>query len=395
MQRAEAVVIDDLGDRDFVGAGDGLRELVVIDKHKAGLHGLEDIALGEDAGERTFIARHEDGVVGEGEFFAHVGDAFIGVDGDELAIDHALDAGGRADEPRGGGGVVRAHDDADAAVLRERHGLLVDFEIAGDDERADAELDGAALHVATVADDDDRLAGGNLLALGDAPKGLDVHRAEADEEVLDLLLVDEMDGAALEGAGDVGERGVDLPHEPGLADARDEHPAELRHGDRAHGLAAGIGDRKDSDVMPVDELDGFGAGGALGHGDDGGRHEIVHARRHVAQVLGERLLEAGEDGVDAGIGITAAGSDVAALAPRLLVRGIGDRGADRIGVGIFVTHYIGRLGTGRAGRGRSSGRHHWVGGRWTATSGGGSGKKKSPVAFTTGLGDRRCVMRGD
>ena len=49
------------------------------------------------------------------------------------------------------------------------------------------------LDVAAVADDDDGLAGGNFFALGDAPEGADVHRAEADVEFLDLAFADEVE----------------------------------------------------------------------------------------------------------------------------------------------------------------------------------------------------------
>jgi hypothetical protein len=53
VERAEAVVVDDLGDGDLVGAGDGLGELVVVDEHEAGGHGLEEVGLGEDALQRA------------------------------------------------------------------------------------------------------------------------------------------------------------------------------------------------------------------------------------------------------------------------------------------------------------------------------------------------------
>src|SRR5688572_30921328 len=58
--RAEPVVIDDFGHDHFVGAGDGLSQLVVIHQHEAGLDGLENIALGQDADQFAVVARDEE-----------------------------------------------------------------------------------------------------------------------------------------------------------------------------------------------------------------------------------------------------------------------------------------------------------------------------------------------
>ena len=145
VERAEPVVVDDLGDGDLVGAGHGLGEFVVVDEHEAGLHGLEHVALREDALQRALVVGDEQGVRrAGGEFLADVGDAGVGADGGEVALDHALDGRGGADDPRGGGGVVGADDEADALRLRECDDFGVDLEVAGDDEGADAELDRAA-----------------------------------------------------------------------------------------------------------------------------------------------------------------------------------------------------------------------------------------------------------
>ena len=60
------------------------------------------------------------------------------------------------------------------------------------------------------------------------------------------------------------------------------------------------------------------------------------------------MLEASEDGVDAGVGVAATGGDVAGLVAGFLVSGVGDGRADRVGVGVFVTDYVG----GGGGHGR-------------------------------------------
>ena len=356
VEGTEAMVVDDFGDGDFVGAGHGLGQLVVVDQHEPGLDRFENIGLGQNTDQRALVGGNEDGVVGDGEAFADIGDAFVGVDSDERAVDDAFDAGGGADDPGGGGGVVGTDDDRDAVGAGESDGFLVGIEIAGDDEGADAQLDGAELDVAPVADDDNRLAGGDLLALGNAPESGDVHRAEADVEVLDVFLVYEMQGAALEGAGDVGERRVDLAHRAGLVDAGDEDAAQLGHRNGADGFAAGVRGGQEADGVPVDEFEGFGAGGGFGHGDDRLGHQVAHAGRDVGQVVRQRLLEALENGVDAGVGVAAAGGDEAFFAARFFEGGIGDRGAYGVGVRVFVANDVGR-DDGRV-RGRGGGRRH-------------------------------------
>ena len=73
--------------------------------------------------------------------------------------------------------------------LGEFNDFRVHLEVAGDDEGADAEFDGALLDIAAIADNDQRLAGRDLLTLGNAPERLDVHGAEADEQLLDLAMI--------------------------------------------------------------------------------------------------------------------------------------------------------------------------------------------------------------
>src|SRR5690606_35463780 len=75
---AEAVVIDDLGDRDLVGTGDGLGHLVVVDEDEVALHGAQDVGLGEDAGEAAVVVEHhEGGGGGDGELAVQVGEAEV------------------------------------------------------------------------------------------------------------------------------------------------------------------------------------------------------------------------------------------------------------------------------------------------------------------------------
>ena len=132
---AETVVVDDLGDVDFGGAGHGLGELVVVDEDEARLAGLDQVGLGEDAEEVLLVVDNWIGGAGQrGDLAAGVGDASVGIEGGGLAVDQTVDGRGGADHPRGGGRIERAGEEADALLAGELHDLVVNREVAGDDE---------------------------------------------------------------------------------------------------------------------------------------------------------------------------------------------------------------------------------------------------------------------
>src|SRR5690606_11768561 len=141
----------------------------------------------------------------------------------------------------------------------------------------------------------------------------------------------------LEGADDVVDRGVNLAHLARLAHARDKKAAELKDGDRTDHALVGGQHRKNAHIVRVDQFQRLGAGGLGVNGDDVGDHDVADPRGDVAEQDGQGLVELFEDGVDARVGVAAAGRDVSLDAARLLVGGVGDGGADRIGVRIFVT----------------------------------------------------------
>src|SRR5690606_21970628 len=132
------------------------------------------------------------------------------------------DRGSGADEPRGGGRVMRAGKQADTVLASELDDLGLDFMGAADDERADADLDATLLDIAPVADDDERLLGSDLFAFGNFPEGANIHRADANVEFLDAVFIDGVQHRALEGTGDVRETGAHLSHRAGFVEARNE-----------------------------------------------------------------------------------------------------------------------------------------------------------------------------
>ena len=112
-------------------AGDRLGHLIVVDEHEAGFDGLENVGLGEDSGQAAVVGQdHEGRSGGGGDLPAHIGEAGIGVEGNEFAVDEALDACGVPDDPGGRRRVVGADDQADAVRPGEFDDLVVQWQVA-------------------------------------------------------------------------------------------------------------------------------------------------------------------------------------------------------------------------------------------------------------------------
>ncbi len=122
---------------------------------------------------------------------------------------------------------------------------------------------------------------------------------------------------------------------------RNEEAAELENGNGADDALFLGHHGKDAHIVLVDEFEGLGAGGGLADGDDVADHDVTHARGDVAQVDGQGLVKPGEDRVDAGVGIAAAGGSVTGLALGVLERGVGNGGADGVGIRVFVADDVG------------------------------------------------------
>ena len=103
---------------------------------------------------------------------------------------------------------------------------------------------------------------------------------------------------------------------------------ELGESDGAGGAVFRGDDGQHVEVMAVDQPQGLGAGRPQAHGVRVDRHEVADARRDVAQVMGQGRMETLEDGINAGVGIAAAGRHVAEFPAGFLEGGVGDGGAD-------------------------------------------------------------------
>src|SRR5208282_1944062 len=156
---AEAMVVQYFEDGDFVGAGDGLGEFVVIHQDQFARDGLDEIAFGEDSGQDAVFA--EDGEnKGSGAGGSLAGDLQrrIGSKAGE-GFDHPPHPDSAAGQQHGGGRVVGRTDDHDprlASGLGDGHGS---GQAASDDNGADFGPDGAPLNFFSVADEKDDLIG--------------------------------------------------------------------------------------------------------------------------------------------------------------------------------------------------------------------------------------------
>jgi len=153
----------------------------------------------------------------------------------------------------------------------------IGFEIARDDKETHADLDGALLDVPPVADDDDRLVGGDALALGDFRERAHVHGAHAHKELLDGVGVGHVEDAGFERAGVFDRLVVTLPFREARGCGH-EVAAELRDRNGAEHPPVGGQDRQHAQVMMLDQLERFGAGGAFADRDDMVHHEVANAR---------------------------------------------------------------------------------------------------------------------
>ena len=145
--------------------------------------------------------------------------------------------------------------------------------------------------------------------------------------------------------------------------------------------------------MMLDQLERFGAGGAFADRDDIRHHEVANARGDVAEINGQRLVEARKDGVDAGVGVAATRGHVAGLAQGGLVGGVRDGRADGVGIGVFVADDVRRLGAG----GDRGGHHGGCrGGLWQLQPDTKRGKNKARPRSSSGPTEERGrIAAGD
>ena len=353
---AEAVVVDDLGDLDFGGAVDGLGELVVVDEHETGARRVDDVRLGEDA-EQAAVLVHDmtdEGRVLDDAAAGH-GELLLRLEGEGVALDESAHERGGAHGPGGRGAVGVGVGDGDLGGLGALEDLGLHAVPAGDDDDADAHLDGAKMHVGAVADDDDALVRRDAFDGRGLAEGIEFHGGDAHVELFDAGGVIGDDLGAADGADDGVDRAGDLAHRGRALGLRDEVVAEAEDGDVAFEAAVLADDRERAHVMQVEEFERAGASVVDADLERVAVHDVLDARDDVAHEFGERRAETAEDRVDARVGIAATGGLEAGLAGGFLEGGVGEGGADRVGVRILVADDVRRLGGTGQGQGRGDG----------------------------------------
>ena len=355
---AEAVVVDDLGDLDFGGAIDGLRELVVVDEHELGAGRVDDVGLGEDAEQVAILV---DDVTDEGRVLddaaAGHGELLLRLEGEGVALHESADEGRSADGPSGRGAVGVGIGDGDLGGLGAFEDVGLHAVAASDDDDAHAHLDGAQVHVGTVADDDDALVVRNAFDGRGLAEGFEFHGGDAHIQFVDGRGIVGDHFRAADGADDRVDRAGDLAHRRGALGLRDEVVAEAEDGDVAFETAVAADDRQGADVMQVEELKRAGARVVDADLERVAVHDVLDARDDVADEFGERGAETVQDRVNARVGVATTGGLKASLTGSFLEGGVGEGGADRVSIGILVADDVRRLGGTGQRKGRRDGRH--------------------------------------
>ena len=293
MRVAEAVVVDDFSNFNLVGAVDGLRELVVVDEHQAGAHGLEDIRLREHADQAGGLVNDMvDQRIGLDDAPADDAELLLRAETGGIALDEAADERGGAHGPSRGGAVRVGVGDRNFSVLGEGEGLRLHAVAAGDDDEAHAHADGPAMHIIAVAHDDDTLVVGDTFHGRGLAEGLEFHGGDAHIEFIDCGLVEGDDFGPADGADDGVNRAVHLAHRGRALGLGDEVVAEAEDGDVAVETTFTVEDGQGTDVVQVEELEGARAGVVNRDDIRVALHDIFDARGDVADEFRQRGAEA-------------------------------------------------------------------------------------------------------
>ena len=348
------MVVDDLGDLHLGGAIDGLRQLIVVDQHEAGVHGLEDVGLGEDAQQAAlFVDDMAKQGVGLDDAPADDGELVLRAEPRGVVLDEPAEERGGAYRPGRRRAVRTRIRHRNLAAFGEFEDIVTHAVAARHDDEADAHLDGADMDVGAVAHDDDAAVVRDALGGRGLAEGFQFHRRDAHVELVDRPGVEGDHLGAVDGTDDGMDRGPHLAHGGRAARLRDEVVPEAEDRDIALEQSLPADDRQGADIMQVEQLQRPGAGVVDGHLERVATHDVLDAGRDVADEDRQRGAETVEDRVDAGVGIAATGRHETCLAGRLLEGRIREGRADRVGVRILMADDVRRLGgTGRRKRRR-------------------------------------------
>ena len=253
---------------------------------------------------------------------------------DEAFIQNVPHRHRRAAQGGRGRRVVRRGDDADLLALREFKQPLFHLQAAGDDDHADAFLDGGFLDVLPVADDDAQFFPQKRFH----PRGerFGTHRANDHDQILLALRLERDEQFALQRLRKIGERGQHAPrvHQP--VGRGEKKFAQLEQREQAVAAPLLVEHGQDADVALVHEMQGLGGGGVRRHAHDLALHHVGNFQRHVSHESGRGHAKGVQDKINPVVGVAAARGHGLSHAGAAFELRVADGRADRVRVGVAV-----------------------------------------------------------
>ncbi len=324
-----------------------LAAVVVIDQDHPLAAAAQQIGAREDAPDVPVVVDDRQGArAGAEQRPGHVGGEVVGVDRRPRLAHDLRDRQAQVQQAGGGVGVVGRADHRGIARGRQRADRVGHRPPADHDQAGRARPQRRLLRVLPVADDhqvagrDQRLQR-RRLHRGDpnAPGEVAIGRPGQQLAAEDAQVVGERDRHA--------------------AGPRDRHLVHVAAGQVVHRQQALqppllVHDRQQALARLAHQAPRLVEGGVVAHGDDRRVHHVGHAPAHVGQ-QGRRLHPAALQR-EGGLGPER--PEPRRRRPRQIgraaERGVGDRRADAVGVGVLVPHHPHRAGVGAEGRVRAT-----------------------------------------
>ena len=172
---AEPVVVDNFDNRQVIRPWNGLREFIVVDKDELPRGPLEKVALGKDALQSCLAVEHgENEFVGEGNAAAGQFERGVAVEFFRYLLERMPGDHGAAGKNHTRGGVPRGNNDGHARGLCLSGEGGINLGPACDDQRAHTALEGGAVHVLAIADEEHGACGFEIAKA--SGEGVGVHR---------------------------------------------------------------------------------------------------------------------------------------------------------------------------------------------------------------------------
>lgn len=332
LDRIDAVVVDDLHHLGGADAVHGLTLFVMVDEDHPAALGGEQVALGQQP--HIAVVAVENREIADAQLAhggADVRHEIVGAEGDEAVFAHDMgDRHGLIYQLGAGIEIHRRHDDGAAGffgALLHRGGHL---RAVADHQTSRAVIEREALQLGAAADDHQIILGDIVLHDRGACGGC--HHLAAGE----MRLLISRDDLAPQRLGDIQVRGRCLGQRAGVLILHIE-AGDVPEGDDAADLAALREHRDGLDILVAHMLPCTAQRNMRIDALDAAKLDVRDHRLQRFNELGFLDAEVLENEFRFVIDLTRAAWDVFLAGELLLERGVTDRGADRVGIGILVS----------------------------------------------------------